>query len=119
MEPDSCICPTESYLCKAYHVERILFDNSDLSDPFFYDIELTNRLNVTKGGLTVYFSDMRLEDNLANLTAELFITDSGTWNESIFMCRASGAADGKTIKICIRGNNDQCIKYQNIPVCNF
>ena len=51
MEPDSCICPTES---KAYHDTRIFIDTSDLPDPFSYDIDLSSRKSVMRDGLEVY-----------------------------------------------------------------
>ena len=102
MEPDRCICPTNSYICKADHDTRIFIDNSDLPDPFSYDIDLSRRKSVMRDGLEVLFSDVTVGEGLANLTAELFVIDIGTWNESIFNCRAprSGGVD---ILVCVTG----------------
>ena len=74
MEPDSCICPTES---KADHDTRIFIDTSDLPDPFSYDIDLSRRKSVMRD---VLFSNVTVGEGLTNLTVELFVIDIGTWN---------------------------------------
>ena len=102
MEPDRCICPTESYICKADHDTRIFIDNSDFSDSFSYDIDLSSRKTHTRDGLEVLFSNVTVGEGLANLTAELFVIDIGTWNESIINCRASGGGE-EDILVCVTG----------------
>ena len=99
MEPDRCICPTESYICKADHDTRIFIDTPDL---FSYDIDLSRRKSVMRDGFGVLFSDVTVGEGLANLTAELFVIDIGTWNESIFNCHASRGGE-EDILVCVTG----------------
>ena len=106
MEPDRCICPTESYICKADHDTRIFVDNSDLSEPFSYDIDLSRRKTFMRDGFWVVFSDVTVGEGLANLTAELFVIDIGTWNESILNCRASRGGE-EDILVCVTGKIEQ------------
>ena len=55
-----------------------------------------------RDGLTISFSEERVGNGLANLTAQLFITDIQTWNGSIFSCRAQGG-ENKNIPLCVTG----------------
>ena len=54
-----------------------------------------------RDGLEVLFSNVTVGEGLANLTAELFVVDIGTWNESIFNCCASGGRED--ILVCVTG----------------
>ena len=102
MQPDGCICPTESYWCRADLATGIALENSALSDPLTYAIDLSMRPLVMRDGLTISFSEERVGNGLANLTAQLFITDLQTWNGSIFSCRAQGGGN-KNIPVCVTG----------------
>ena len=43
MKPDSCICPNDSYICRADLVTTIAIDNSALSDPFTCVVDISVR----------------------------------------------------------------------------
>ena len=101
VQPDGSICPNESYWCRANLVTSIVIDNTDLSDPFTYS-DIVMRLEVTKDGAKVLFTEIGLENGLANLTAQLLIVDIPKWNGSNFSCRASGG-NNKNISVCIIG----------------
>ena len=102
MQPEHCICPTESYWCRADLAAGIAIENSALSDPFTYVVDLFVRPQVMKDGLTVLFSEERVGNGLANLTVQLFIIVIQTWNRSIFSCGASGGGN-KNITVCVTG----------------
>ena len=55
-----------------------------------------------KEGLRVVFSEERVNGDLSNLTAQVFIIDQQTWNESNFSCRAAGR-ENKTFFACVTG----------------
>ena len=103
MQPERYICPTESYWCRADLAAGIAVENSTLSEPFTYSIDLFVRPQVMRDGLRISYSEERVGNGLANLTAYyLFIIDIQTWNGSIFSCRASGE-DNKSIPVCVTG----------------
>ena len=102
MEPDSCICSTEYYTCRADLVTGMEIDSSGLTDPFFYIVGFSRRLNIVKEGLRVVFSEGRVNGSLSNLTAQLFIIDQQTWNGSNFSCRAAGR-ENKTFFVFVTG----------------
>ena len=102
MKPDSCICPNDSYTCRADLVSFIAIENSALSDPFTYFVDISVRPQVMRDGLRVSFSEERVGNGLANLTAHMFIIDIQTWNRSIFRSLASGGGN-KNIPVCVTG----------------
>ena len=102
MKPDSCVCPNDSYTCRADLVSSIAIENSALSDPFIYIVDIAGRSQIMRGGLIVLFSEERVGNGLANLTAQLFIINIQTWNGSIFSCRASGGGTN-SIPVCVTG----------------
>ena len=99
MQPDGCICPTESYWCRADLDRAIAIENGDLS--LDYTAGFSKKTEVTEG-LRVSFSEVEEKDGLANITAQLFIIDQQRWNESNFSCRAT-SGDSKNISVCITG----------------
>ena len=99
MQPDSCICPTESYWCRADLVTAIAIEKGDLS--FAYAAGFSNERQVTEG-LRVSFSEVGEMNGLANITAQLFIIDQQRWNRTNFSCRAT-SGDPKNISVCITG----------------
>ena len=102
MQPDGCICPTESYWCRADLVTTLSIGNSTLSDEFTYVFDFSMDKHLMKDGLTVSFSEERMGNGLANLTAQLFIVGIQTWNGSIISCRAQGGGN-KSIRVCVTG----------------
>ena len=102
MEPDGCICPTESYTCRADLVTVIEIDNINLTGPFFYVAGFSRRPEVVREGLRVSFSEVKVGDTLFNLTAQLFVVDTQNWNGSNFTCGTRGR-DNKDISICVTG----------------
>ena len=102
VQPEGCICPTESYWCRADLVSGIAIENSALSEPFTYAIDLFVRPQIMRDGLRISFSEERVENGLVNMTTQLFIIDIQTWNGSIFSCQASGGGN-KNIPVCVTG----------------
>ena len=102
VKPDSCICPNDSYTCRADLVTLIAIENSTLSDPISYVVDISVRPQVMRDGLRISFSEERVGNGLANLTAQLFIIDIQTWNRSILSCRTSGGGN-KNIPVCVTG----------------
>ena len=102
MQPEGCICPSESYWCRADLVTTILIGSSTLSDEFTYVFDFSMDKDLMKDGLRVLFSEERVGNGLANLTAQLFIIDIQTWNGSIISCRAQGGGN-KSIPVCVTG----------------
>ena len=102
VQPDDCICPTESYWCRADLVTTISIGNSTLSDAFTYVFDFSTDTHIMRDGLTVSFSEERVGNGLANLTAQLFIIDIQTWNGSIISCRTPGGGN-RSIRVCVTG----------------
>ena len=102
VQPDSCICPTESYWCRADLVTVIAVQNSNLSEEFTYVVDVSFNQQIMGDGLEVLFSEQRVGRGPANLTAQMFIIDIQTWNGSNFICRISGG-NNKNFSICITG----------------
>ena len=99
----NCICPSESYICRADGVNGIELDNKGLSDPFLHISGFSKRLEVEKEGLMVLLSEVKVDDTFFNLTARLFIIDPQTWNGTIISCRTTGNDRHKDIHICVTG----------------
>ena len=122
VEPDGCICPSQSYICRASHVSEMEIDNRNIPDPFLYDTgRESKRPLIERNGLRVLFSEMSVEDDLFNLTGQLFIIDKQTWNESNFTCSGDGQV-AKEIFMCTAGktisNSDSPLhaeKYRQPP----
>lgn len=91
VEPQSCICPSENYTCRADFVfgmewRRGIFTDVD---PISFVIRSTSgALKIVRGGLQVHFSFVRTAMNLANITSHLFIINEQDVNGSIFTCEA-------------------------------
>ena len=107
VEPDGCVCPSQSFICKADRVREIEIDNDNLTDPFLYDTGRdSRRLQIEKEGLRILFSEILLENGLFNLTTQLFIIDKQTWNKTIFTCGARHDGDRQVTKdifLCTTG----------------
>ena len=77
-----------------------------------YDIDIDGDQKVTdveSGGLRVLFSEVPVEGDLANLTAQLFLVDQHTWNRTNVTCLAigQGRVRGDTLTVCVTGENEK------------
>jgi hypothetical protein len=106
VEPDGCICPSQSYTCRADLATEIQWDSSGLPDDIAYDIRRQQRIGVVEeSGIKVEFSEVAVAEESANLTSQLFIIDLYTWNESSFTCQENPDEDGPivSVDICVTG----------------
>ena len=107
---EGCVCPDDSYSCRADCVTEIELDNEKhLASEISYDFRRGQRVaDVESGGLRVVFSEVPLEGGLANLTAQLFLVDQHTWNWTNVTCEAF-ITDEKvmkdTVTVCVTGEN--------------
>ena len=60
----NCICPSESYICRADGVNGIELDNKGLSDPLLHISGFSKRLEVEKEGLMVLLSEVKVDETL-------------------------------------------------------
>ena len=104
--PDKCVCPTDSYTCRADLVTVIVIQNSDLADDFIYVLGISMKSQMNKDGVRVTFSSEEVENGLANLTAQLSIIDIPTWNNSTFSCRTPGRAS-VNFSVCVTGKTEK------------
>ena len=73
-----------------------------------YRIEGQKNTDVESGGLRVLFSEVPVDGDLANLTAELFLVDQHTWNWTNVTCRAIGedrVRKDALVMICVTGED--------------
>ena len=104
--PDGCICPTESYTCRADLVTFIEIENMNLSDSLGYRVgSSASQPIVEREGLRVTFSEEMVDGTHANLTAVVSILDIQRWNGSSFICRTTdnGNLGDRVTIICITG----------------
>ena len=98
MEPRSCICPEQSYTCRAYDVTGMSWKSEALTERIPYnrnDPSSTN--NITREGIQVLFS----EDG-TNLSSQLFLAPL---SREIFTCTAfnDGGSGNASVTACIIG----------------
>ena len=95
VEPHSCICPSQSYNCRADSILGMTWNSSMLAETVVYS---TVTSIIDRDGVLVQFSDVRVRRRVANLTSHLFITDihmvNGTDEESYTIDRLVGAEAG-------------------------
>ena len=103
--PDRCVCPTESYTCRADFVRAIVIDNSEWNSDLSYIFGVSMRNQSTVDGVKVTFSSEEVENGLANLTAQLSIIDIPTWNNSTFSCQTTGGAS-VNFSVCVTGKTE-------------
>ena len=105
VEPSSCICPNQSYTCRADSVIGMTWISDIFTEPITYSIVTSSEENIERNGVLVQFSDMRVGGDLADLTSQLFITDIYTVNGSTFTCDASTlqSKDSVMITACVIG----------------
>ena len=94
VEPQSCICPRESYTCRAYGMS---WSTEVITDQISYII---SNENVTRDDLQVYFVE---EDNI--LVSQLFIVALDRLSGNNFSCAAiyDGRSEITMVTACIIG----------------
>ena len=65
VQPERCICPTESYWCRADLAASVAIENSALSEPFTYAIDLFVRPQIMRDGLRISFSKVSSSHTLS------------------------------------------------------
>ena len=105
VEPHSCICPSQSYTCRADSILGMTWNSSMLTETVVYSTVTPSEKIIDRDGVLVQFSDVRVGQRAANFTSHLFITDIHTVNGSTFTCEASSLqSDGSDmITICVTG----------------
>ena len=95
VEPHSCICPSQSYNCRADSILGMTWNSSMLAETVVYSTVTSSEKIIDRDGVLVQFSDVRVRRRVANLTSHLFITDihtvNGTDEESYTTDRLVGA----------------------------
>ncbi|CAI8044963.1 hypothetical protein GBAR_LOCUS24887, partial [Geodia barretti] len=104
---EGCVCPDHSYSCRADSLTEIEWDTKiSMTSEISYNINREKKYaDVESGGLRVLFSEVPVEGGLANLTAQLFLVDQHTWNQSNATCQAigQGIARQDTVTVCVTG----------------
>ena len=102
-----CVCPDHSYSCRADSVTEIEWDpKTSSASAISFDIEIEKKAyaDVRSEGLRVLFYEVAVEGDLANLTAQLFLVDQHTWNQTNVTCQGIGQSIVKLIMtVCVTG----------------
>ena len=108
---EGCVCPDHSYSCRADSATDIEWDTkTSATSAISYDIDGDQKdPDVESRGLRVLFSEVPVEGDLANLTAQLFLVDQHTWNRTNVTCLAigQGRVRGDTLTVCVTGENEK------------
>ena len=107
---DGCVCPDHGYSCRADSATEIEWDNTMfLASAISYDTRRRQQdTDVESRGLRVLFSEVPVDGDLANLTAQLFLVDHHTWNWTNVTCQAIGedrVRRDTLLTVCVTGEN--------------
>ena len=105
VEPHSCICPSQSYICRADSVLGMGWTSDLLMETITYSTVTESEEIIDRDGVRIHFSDERVGGGFANLTSHLFITDIYMVNGSTFTCvaRTLQNKDNVTLTACVIG----------------
>ena len=95
VEPQSCICPKESYTCRAYAVTGMSWSTEVITGQISYIINSPFKENITRDDLQVYFVE---DDNI--LLSQLFIVALDRLSGKYFTCAAFSDGGSETRKTC-------------------
>ena len=111
LEPDVCICPNQSYYCRADLVSGMRWISPSFSEKIDYNILGTDTQTLfQRDGVVANFSSITFEFGIGNFTSKLSITEPLRWNETSITCEAYGF-DGRnstTVTSCIIGISFLC-----------
>ena len=107
---DGCLCPRQSYHCRAESVTGMsLVVASNPTDQVYYTIFLSEReQKKSRSGLLEYTFSEEREGNIANITAQILMTDP-QGNGTMTICEAhnsSGDSEEVKILVCMIGKVD-------------
>ena len=111
LEPDVCICPNQSYYCRADLVSGMSWTSPSFSENIDYNILDSNTQTLfQRDGVVVNFSSISFEFGIGNFTSKLSITEPLGWNETSITCEAYGfdSRNCTTITSCIIGISFLC-----------
>ena len=100
VEPQSCICPRESYTCRAYAFTGMGWSTEVITEQISYFINNPLKRNVSRDGVQVFFVE---DDNI--LISQLFIVALERLNGKNFTCAAFNDDGSETAMVtaCIIG----------------
>ena len=101
VEPQSCICPKESYTCRAYAVTGMSWSTEVITDQISYFINNPFKENITRDDLQMFF--FVEDDNI--LVLQLFIVALDRLSGKNFSCAAfsDDGSETATVIACIIG----------------
>ena len=119
VEPHSCICPNQSYICRAYNVSGMSWSSAQ-TERIAYNKNDPSSLNVTKEGIQVLFS---IDENARSISSQLFLEPFHFLNGENFTCRAfSDTISMETnVSTCIIGETSSYLQLGSVtsrdPYC--
>ena len=111
--PHGCVCPSESYTCRADFVGGLnwVFPLSP-DDTINYGVSNPGRSDsVNRNGLKFTFSEKLVSDGVANITSQLTIENIAA-NETTVTCQVfrSSSKFEKNLTVCVVGERNISMK---------